>query len=108
MAYLPACPLPYTAALVASTGFMVGRKSEAGGIAKDGAKMVMAVANAQVRGEGGGLQAGAVSLRMGREMPGSGGVLAVTAQFDVRLFSGAAVTRYRYWAPIPHDNHPNY
>ena len=29
-------------------GFMVGRKSEAGGIAKDGAKMVMAVANAQV------------------------------------------------------------
>ena len=30
------------------TGFMVGRKSEAGGIAKDGAKMVMAVANAQV------------------------------------------------------------
>ncbi|MCM2322749.1 MAG: methylcrotonoyl-CoA carboxylase [Oligoflexia bacterium] len=30
------------------TGFMVGRKAEAGGIAKDGAKMVMAVANAQV------------------------------------------------------------
>ncbi|MEQ8249490.1 MAG: carboxyl transferase domain-containing protein [Alphaproteobacteria bacterium] len=30
------------------TGFMVGRKYEAGGIAKDGAKMVMAVANAQV------------------------------------------------------------
>ena len=30
-------------------GFMVGRKSEAGGIAKDGAKMVMAVANARVR-----------------------------------------------------------
>ncbi|KAK9809548.1 hypothetical protein WJX73_000607 [Symbiochloris irregularis] len=29
-------------------GFMVGKKSEAGGIAKDGAKMVMAVANAQV------------------------------------------------------------
>src|SRR5581483_7804776 len=29
-------------------GFMVGRKYEAGGIAKDGAKMVMAVANAQV------------------------------------------------------------
>ena len=29
-------------------GFMVGRKSEAGGIAKDGAKMVMAVANAEV------------------------------------------------------------
>ncbi len=28
-------------------GFMVGRKYEAGGIAKDGAKMVMAVANAQ-------------------------------------------------------------
>ena len=30
-------------------GFMVGRKYEAGGIAKDGAKMVMAVANAKVR-----------------------------------------------------------
>jgi 3-methylcrotonyl-CoA carboxylase beta subunit len=30
------------------TGFMVGRKYEAGGIAKDGAKLVMAVANAQV------------------------------------------------------------
>lgn len=30
------------------TGFMVGRKAEAGGIAKDGAKMVMAVANAKV------------------------------------------------------------
>lgn len=30
------------------TGFMVGRKYEQGGIAKDGAKMVMAVANAQV------------------------------------------------------------
>ncbi|HEV8224957.1 MAG TPA: carboxyl transferase domain-containing protein, partial [Rubrobacteraceae bacterium] len=30
------------------TGFMVGRKYEAGGIAKDGAKMVMAVANAGV------------------------------------------------------------
>ena len=30
------------------TGFMVGRKYEAGGIAKDGAKMVMAVANATV------------------------------------------------------------
>jgi len=30
-------------------GFMVGQKYEAGGIAKDGAKMVMAVANAQVR-----------------------------------------------------------
>lgn len=29
-------------------GFMVGRKYEAGGIAKDGAKMVMAVANANV------------------------------------------------------------
>ena len=29
-------------------GFMVGRKYEAGGIAKDGAKMVMAVANAAV------------------------------------------------------------
>ena len=28
---------------------MVGRKYEAGGIAKDGAKMVMAVANAQER-----------------------------------------------------------
>ena len=28
-------------------GFMVGQKYEAGGIAKDGAKMVMAVANAQ-------------------------------------------------------------
>lgn len=28
-------------------GFMVGKKYEAGGIAKDGAKMVMAVANAQ-------------------------------------------------------------
>ena len=27
---------------------MVGRKAEAGGIAKDGAKMVMAVANAPV------------------------------------------------------------
>ena len=33
-------------------GFMVGSKSEAGGIAKDGAKMVMAVANAQVCGLG--------------------------------------------------------
>jgi 3-methylcrotonyl-CoA carboxylase beta subunit len=30
------------------TGFMVGSKYEAGGIAKDGAKMVMAVANARV------------------------------------------------------------
>ncbi len=30
------------------SGFMVGKKYEAGGIAKDGAKMVMAVANAQV------------------------------------------------------------
>ncbi len=30
------------------TGFMVGRKYEAGGIAKDGAKLVMAVSNAQV------------------------------------------------------------
>ena len=30
------------------TGFMVGRKYEAGGIAKDGAKMVSAVANARV------------------------------------------------------------
>lgn len=30
------------------TGFMVGKKYEAGGIAKDGAKMVMAVANAKV------------------------------------------------------------
>jgi len=30
------------------TGFMVGRKYEAGGIAKDGAKMVMAVSNANV------------------------------------------------------------
>ncbi|MDA5192572.1 carboxyl transferase domain-containing protein [Govanella unica] len=30
------------------TGFMVGRKYETGGIAKDGAKMVMAVANAKV------------------------------------------------------------
>ncbi|HBY99547.1 MAG TPA: methylcrotonoyl-CoA carboxylase, partial [Chloroflexi bacterium] len=30
------------------TGFMVGREYEAGGIAKDGAKMVSAVANAQV------------------------------------------------------------
>jgi len=30
------------------TGFMVGRKYEAGGIAKDGAKLVMAVANARV------------------------------------------------------------
>jgi acetyl-CoA carboxylase carboxyltransferase component len=30
------------------TGFMVGRKYEAGGIAKDGAKMVTAVTNAQV------------------------------------------------------------
>ena len=30
------------------TGFMVGRKYESGGIAKDGAKMVMAVSNARV------------------------------------------------------------
>ena len=30
------------------TGFMVGREYEAGGIAKDGAKMVMAVASAEV------------------------------------------------------------
>jgi acetyl-CoA carboxylase carboxyltransferase component len=30
------------------TGFMVGREYEAGGIARDGAKMVMAVANAEV------------------------------------------------------------
>src|SRR5690606_32261504 len=30
------------------TGFMVGRKYETGGIAKDGAKMVQAVASAQV------------------------------------------------------------
>jgi acetyl-CoA carboxylase carboxyltransferase component len=30
------------------TGFMIGRKYEAGGIAKDGAKMVAAVSNAQV------------------------------------------------------------
>jgi hypothetical protein len=33
---------------------MVGRKYEAGGIAKDGAKMVMAVANAQARAWMGG------------------------------------------------------
>lgn len=33
---------------------MVGRKYEAGGIAKDGAKMVMAVANAEVGGWAGG------------------------------------------------------
>ncbi len=31
------------------TGFMVGKQAEAGGIAKDGAKMVRAVANAEVR-----------------------------------------------------------
>ena len=31
-------------------GFMVGKKAESGGIAKDGAKMVMAVANIKVRG----------------------------------------------------------
>src|SRR5690606_5639355 len=30
------------------TGFMIGRKYEAGGIAKDGAKLVTAVATAQV------------------------------------------------------------
>jgi 3-methylcrotonyl-CoA carboxylase beta subunit len=30
------------------TGFMVGREAESGGIAKHGAKMVTAVANAQV------------------------------------------------------------
>ena len=36
------------------TGFMVGKKYEAGGIAKDGAKMVMAVANVQVRCHGRG------------------------------------------------------
>jgi acetyl-CoA carboxylase carboxyltransferase component len=30
------------------TGFMVGREAEAGGIAKDGAKMVMAVANSNI------------------------------------------------------------
>jgi 3-methylcrotonyl-CoA carboxylase beta subunit len=30
------------------TGFMVGKEYEAGGIARDGAKMVMAVANAEV------------------------------------------------------------
>src|SRR5262249_24535522 len=30
------------------SGFMVGKKYEAGGIAKNGAKMVMAVANAQI------------------------------------------------------------
>jgi acetyl-CoA carboxylase carboxyltransferase component len=30
------------------TGFMVGKKYESGGIAKDGAKMVMAVSNAEV------------------------------------------------------------
>src|SRR3954466_4531270 len=30
------------------TGFMVGKKYESGGIAKDGAKMVMAVSNANV------------------------------------------------------------
>lgn len=35
--------------LLGGQGFMVGKKYEAGGIAKDGAKMVMAVANAQVR-----------------------------------------------------------
>lgn len=40
------CPL--TLLLQNITGFMVGRKYEAGGIAKDGAKMVMAVANADV------------------------------------------------------------
>lgn len=33
---------------VHAAGFMVGQKHEAGGIAKDGAKMVMAVANARV------------------------------------------------------------
>jgi acetyl-CoA carboxylase carboxyltransferase component len=31
-----------------AAGFMVGKKAEAGGIAKDGAKMVMAVANVKV------------------------------------------------------------
>ena len=35
--------------LLGGQGFMVGKKYEAGGIAKDGAKMVMAVANAQAR-----------------------------------------------------------
>lgn len=42
--FSPACLQPQNI-----TGFMVGRKYEAGGIAKDGAKMVMAVANADVR-----------------------------------------------------------
>lgn len=51
------------------TGFMVGRKYEAGGIAKDGAKMVMAVANADVsrageqRGWGRGGEGGEVGWR---------------------------------------------
>ena len=34
--------------LIDITGFMVGKAYEAGGIAKDGAKMVMAVATAKV------------------------------------------------------------
>jgi len=33
------------------TGFMVGRQAEAAGIAKAGAKLVMAVANAKVRSQ---------------------------------------------------------
>jgi hypothetical protein len=35
-------------AVLRPAGFMVGKKAEAGGIAKDGAKMVMAVANVKV------------------------------------------------------------
>lgn len=45
-------PTPHSAPphlkCLCSTGFMVGSKAEAGGIAKDGAKMVMAVACADV------------------------------------------------------------
>lgn len=41
---------PYATAnaMLRPAGFMVGKKAEAGGIAKDGAKMVMAVANVKV------------------------------------------------------------
>ena len=54
---VPSClppPPSYGSPCFFPAGFMVGRKAEAGGIAKDGAKMVMAVANAQVWGKGGG------------------------------------------------------
>jgi hypothetical protein len=59
------------------TGFMVGSKAEAGGIAKDGAKMVMAVANVQVPSGGPGWsRLGAAGSMLGVRCVVQGGVLS--------------------------------